>query len=67
MSDLAPLLDEGEVSALLRVAVPTLRNWRAKQRGPVFVKLGLRSVRYRKSDVDAFVAAGQRGAQDGAE
>lgn len=58
MSDALVFLDEREVAEILRVAVPTLRNWRAKQRGPVFVKLGLRAVRYRVADVERFIAAG---------
>ncbi len=54
------LLDERDVSALLKVAIPTLRNWRSKGIGPVFLKVGKRCVRYRQCDVAAFLAQGTR-------
>lgn len=38
----------------------TLEQWRYLGRGPAFVKLGDRHVRYRKSDVDAWLAANTR-------
>lgn len=52
------LLDERQLAALLRVSVSTLRNWRVGRRGPPFVKLGLRAVRYRVADVERFIEAG---------
>lgn len=52
------LLDEKQVAEILRVAVTTLRNWRVARRGPPFVKLGLRAVRYRLADVERFIEAG---------
>ena len=52
------LLDESEAASLLGIAVPTLRNWRWKREGPSYVKLGARMVRYRRSDLAAFVEAG---------
>lgn len=57
----ADLLSEIEVAASLSVAIPTLRNWRWRGEGPRFVKLGKRAVRYRRADVDAFIAAGMSG------
>ena len=57
----ADLLDEKESSALLNVAVQTLRNWRWKGEGPRYTKLGKRTVRYRRADLDAFVEAGTSG------
>jgi predicted DNA-binding transcriptional regulator AlpA len=51
------LLTEGEVAQILGVALNTLRNWRAEQRGPRFVKLGTgrgAPVRYYLSDINAF-------------
>lgn len=54
------LLDERQLAALWKVAVPTLRNWRVTRRGPPFVKLGLRAVRYRLADVERFIEAGAR-------
>ncbi|MHB1282565.1 MAG: helix-turn-helix transcriptional regulator [Metallibacterium scheffleri] len=52
------LLDERELAARLHVSVSTLRNWRVARRGPPFVKLGLRAVRYRLADVERFIEAG---------
>lgn len=50
------LLTPKETAAILRVSIGTLANWRVTQcRWLPFVKLG-RSVRYRRSDIDAFLA-----------
>lgn len=57
----ADLLSELEVSASLKISPQTLRNWRAKGEGPRFVKIGKRVVRYRRSDVDAFIETGPSG------
>jgi predicted DNA-binding transcriptional regulator AlpA len=57
----ADLLDENEAAASLSVAVQTLRNWRWKGEGPRYVKVGTRLVRYRRSDLAAFVEAGTAG------
>lgn len=49
------LLTSDEVAALLRVKPDTLRIWRyLGDRGPAFVKVGS-AVRYRQSDVDAWL------------
>ena len=51
-----PLMNEHQAAALLGVAVKTLRNWRCRGDGPKFVKLGGgRMVRYRESDLTAFI------------
>lgn len=55
------LLDENEAAASLSVAVQTLRNWRWKGEGPLYVKVGARLVRYRRGDLDAFIHAGVAG------
>lgn len=55
------LLNENEAATTLSVAVQTLRNWRWKGEGPRFVKLGKRTVRYRRGDLAAFVEAGAAG------
>ena len=49
------LLSEAELSELTGVPVATLVDWRYRRRGPSYVKLGAR-VRYRESDVDAWLA-----------
>lgn len=52
------LLDEKEVATTLGIAPGTLRNWRSLRIGVPYVKLGKRAVRYRRADVDAFIASG---------
>ena len=61
-SNPADLLDETEAAASLNVAVQTLRNWRWKGgEGLRYVKIGKRTVRYRRADVEAFIEAGTSG------
>lgn len=43
----------------LNVSVKTLQRWRWIGYGPPFIKIG-RAVRYRDSDVEAFVQASRR-------
>jgi predicted DNA-binding transcriptional regulator AlpA len=59
-----PLLTPQETAERLRVAIGSLAVWRcldakkkgkAKRRGPTWTKIGA-LVRYRKSDVEAFIA-----------
>ena len=52
------LLDEMEVSTTLGLATGTMRNWRSRGIGIPYIKLGKRAVRYRRADVDAFIASG---------
>ncbi len=52
-----PYLDERETAALTRRAVSTLRNERHLRRGLSYLKVGKRSVRYKLSDVLAFMEA----------
>ena len=44
------LLDEKELSRLIRVSIGTLRFWRSGRQGPPCIKVG-HLVRYRPSDV----------------
>lgn len=51
-----PLFPENEAAALINVKTPTLRTWRCNKRHPLpYVKIG-RMIRYRKSDIDRFIA-----------
>lgn len=50
------LLDEKEAARFLKMAATTLRNWRAKKEGPKYRRVGKRSIRYRVSDLEAFIA-----------
>lgn len=52
------LLADTEAAKYLHVAVQTLRNWRWKRTGPKWARIGQRIVRYRRRDLDAFVASG---------
>ena len=56
------LLDEREAAAILGASVQTLRNWRWRREGPRFRKIGLRMVRYRRADLEAFVEGEGRAA-----
>lgn len=53
MSD--QLLKDSTVADMLATTVKTLEDWRLKRKGPTFVKLG-RSVRYKMSDLQAYIA-----------
>lgn len=50
------LLDATEVAAWTGIAIRTLSQWRYLRRGPTYLRLGGR-VRYRRSDVDAWLNA----------
>ena len=51
----AELLTEREVSARYGISVPWLRRKRVERRGPAFLKVGERMVRYRRTDIEAFL------------
>ena len=50
---LNPLLDEGALAKRLRREPPTLKRWRVRGEGPVFMRIG-KLVRYSTIDVDAW-------------
>ncbi len=50
------VLTERQVSDLYGFTVPFLRSARAQRRGPRYLKIG-KMVRYRRLDVEAFLAA----------
>ncbi|MBF0481711.1 MAG: helix-turn-helix domain-containing protein [Desulfovibrionaceae bacterium] len=52
------ILDENQAAAYLGLSVKTLQSRRCKRRAPVYVKLG-KSVRYKREDLDQFIAAGR--------
>jgi excisionase family DNA binding protein len=51
------LLDEYEVAAWLSISVRTLRNWRVQGGHIPFIRVGKKAVRYRSSDVEAWLAS----------
>lgn len=68
MSDqnLETLLDEKELSRLLRVSICTLRFWRTIERGPRYRKVG-QLVRYAPSDVHEWLNRRPSGGETEAE
>lgn len=55
-----PLLNETEAAKYLGYQPRTLAGWRFKGGGPVFVRTSRTSVRYRRSDLEAWIAARRR-------
>lgn len=54
------LLSQREAATYLGgISHRTLESWRVSGGGPVFVRIG-RSIRYRRSDLEAFIASGAR-------
>ena len=49
------LVDEREAAAILSISVQTLRNWRWKHCGPKVKTIGIRMVRYYRTDLAAFI------------
>ena len=54
---LYPLLTEKELSAWLGLSLPNLQRMRSSGAGPRYVQLSTRRLAYRKSDVEAWLAA----------
>ena len=46
---------EIEAARLMKLSVQTLRNWRFQKRGPSYIKIGNRSVRYSMQDIVYFM------------
>jgi len=57
MDNVDPLLSERELCLWLGVSLPSLQRLRSSGAGPRFVKLTRRRIGYRRSDVDAWLAA----------
>jgi predicted DNA-binding transcriptional regulator AlpA len=50
------LLKPEDVAEITGLSVETLAQWRSQKRGPKFVKISRNCVRYRQSDLDAWVS-----------
>ena len=50
------LMTEGQAAERLAMSIHTMRRWRVLGRGPVFLKVGGKAVRYRESDLKAFLS-----------
>ena len=59
LSDLSPeeLLTPLEAAKFLKVSADTLRRWRYERRGPQYIKVGRRMVRYIVKDILAYLHA----------
>jgi len=57
-----PLLATEAAADYLDVSVNTLLSWRQKKRGPTWVRVGDRLVKYRRSDLEAYIAVNPKGA-----
>lgn len=49
------LLDPTEVGEILGLSARSLERWRSEGRGPVYVRLSARRIRYRRADVDRWI------------
>jgi hypothetical protein len=58
------LLTESQASIVLNCSKAALRRWRRERRGPKYLKMG-RLVRYRQSDLIAFIEHNSRGGSTG--
>ena len=53
---MAALLSAEDVAAITGLSVETLAQWRSQKKGIPFLKLSRNVVRYRQSDLDAWLA-----------
>lgn len=49
------VLDDKQAAAKLNVKTQTLRNWRHLGKGPAYLRVGERAIRYLESDLEAFL------------
>lgn len=54
------LLDTAAAAAVLGVRPQTLAEWRTNGRGPRFIRVSARRIRYRRTDLDAWLDAQTR-------
>lgn len=50
------LMTPAEAAAILSVSVKVLERWRSTGEGSAFVRLTAKTIRYRREDIEAFVA-----------
>jgi predicted DNA-binding transcriptional regulator AlpA len=51
------LLNDSQVSEIYGLTKPWLRRVRREHRGPRFLRLGNKMIRYRREDIEAYLAA----------
>jgi predicted DNA-binding transcriptional regulator AlpA len=49
------VFDQRQAAELLGLSPATLASWRSRGRGPAFLRLGGRAIRYRRSDLERFL------------
>lgn len=49
------LVNEKEAAKYLTVSLPTIRRWRGIGKGPVYKKIGPKTIRYAMADLERFV------------
>ena len=49
------LLNEEQAAKVLNVAQRTLQAWRFQGKGPAFVRISSRCIRYRRPDLEAWI------------
>jgi predicted DNA-binding transcriptional regulator AlpA len=59
-----PFLNEHQVAEIMGMSVSSVRRWRLLGRGPKYVKVGGVAVRYRSSDMEAWLLSQPTGGQD---
>jgi predicted DNA-binding transcriptional regulator AlpA len=55
-----PLLTEAQAGSYIGYSQRTLAGWRYKGGGPVYIRVSATSVRYRLSDLEAWIAERRR-------
>ena len=63
LSEASLLLTTDEAAKLLGVSPKTVAYWRSTGDGPVFVRLGARTIRYKLEDISSYIG-GRRRAND---
>ena len=58
VNETTPLLTTAQAADLLGVSPRTMEDWRRWERGPAYIRLGYKVVRYRLPDIESFVSAG---------
>lgn len=53
--NLTPLLSTEDAAKYLNISARTLEGWRYRGGGPLFITLGHRTVKYRLSDLNAWL------------
>ncbi len=51
------LLSQKRVATMLGLTTRALEAWRARGEGPAFIRLSVRCIRYRRADVEAWLAS----------